>query len=93
MECSLSRALFIRALGAFTLDQALLDDIADFLFHHGLIGQDNRRGPALGDGGIQLRHIGNIQVFLMLKAFYDVAGRENVERICVECSLSRALFI
>ena len=32
-------------------------------------------------------------VFLMLKAFYDVAGRENVERICVECSLSRALFI
>ena len=32
-------------------------------------------------------------VFLMLKAFYDVAGRENVERICVEHSLSRALFI
>ncbi len=32
-------------------------------------------------------------VFLMLKAFYDVAGRENVERICVEYSLSRALFI
>ena len=32
-------------------------------------------------------------VFMMLKAFYDVAGRENVERICVECSLSRALFI
>ena len=32
-------------------------------------------------------------VVLMLKAFYDVAGRENVERICVECSLSRALFI
>ena len=32
-------------------------------------------------------------VFLMLKAFYDVVGRENVERICVECSLSRALFI
>ena len=32
-------------------------------------------------------------VFLMLKAFYDVVGRENVERICVEYSLSRALFI
>ncbi len=32
-------------------------------------------------------------VFLMLKAFYDVAGRENVERICVDYSLSRALFI
>ena len=32
-------------------------------------------------------------VFLMLKAFYDVAGRENVERICVAYSLSRALFI
>ncbi|MCI8870080.1 MAG: nucleoside kinase [Lawsonibacter sp.] len=32
-------------------------------------------------------------VFLMLKAFYDVAGRENVERICVEYSLSSALFV
>lgn len=32
-------------------------------------------------------------VFLMLKAFYDVAGRENVERISVEHSLSRALFV
>lgn len=32
-------------------------------------------------------------VFLMLKAFYDVAGHENVERICVDHSLSRALFI
>ena len=32
-------------------------------------------------------------VFLMLKAFYDVAGRENVERISVEYSLSRSLFI
>jgi len=32
-------------------------------------------------------------VFLMLKAFYDVAGREKVERVCVEHSLSRALFI
>ena len=32
-------------------------------------------------------------VFLMLKAFYDVAGRENVERISVEYSLSSSLFI
>ncbi len=32
-------------------------------------------------------------VFLMLKAFYDVAGRENVERLSVEYSLSSALFI
>ena len=32
-------------------------------------------------------------VFLMLKAFYDVAGRENVERISVEYSLSSALFV
>ncbi|MDE7221601.1 MAG: nucleoside kinase [Oscillospiraceae bacterium] len=32
-------------------------------------------------------------VFLMLKAFYDVAGRENVERITVEYSLSSALFL
>ena len=32
-------------------------------------------------------------LFLMLKAFYDVAGRENVERISVEYSLSRALFL
>ncbi len=32
-------------------------------------------------------------VFLMLKAFYDVVGREKVERVCVEHSLSRALFI
>jgi len=32
-------------------------------------------------------------VFLMLKAFYDVVGRENVERICVEFSLSSALFV
>lgn len=31
-------------------------------------------------------------VLLMLKAFYDVAGRENVERISVEYSLSSALF-
>ena len=31
-------------------------------------------------------------VFLMLKAFYDVAGRENVERVSVEYSLSSALF-
>jgi len=32
-------------------------------------------------------------VLLMLKAFYDTAGRENVERITVEYSLSHALFI
>ena len=32
-------------------------------------------------------------VFLMLKAFYDVAGAENVERISVEYSLSRSIFI
>ncbi|WP_366140480.1 nucleoside kinase [Oscillibacter sp.] len=32
-------------------------------------------------------------VLLMLKAFYDVVGRENVERVCVEYSLSSALFI
>ena len=32
-------------------------------------------------------------VFLMLKAFYDVAGRENVERLSVGYSLSRSLFI
>ena len=31
-------------------------------------------------------------VFLMLKAFYDVVGTENVERISVEYSLSSALF-
>ena len=32
-------------------------------------------------------------VFLMLKALCDVAGRENVERVCVDFSLSRALFV
>lgn len=32
-------------------------------------------------------------VFLMLKAFYDVVGRENVERVSVEYSISHALFI
>ncbi len=32
-------------------------------------------------------------VFLMLKAFHDVVGRENVERLSVEYSLSSALFI
>ena len=32
-------------------------------------------------------------VFLMLKAFYDVAGRENVEDLSVGFSLSSALFI
>ncbi len=32
-------------------------------------------------------------VLLMLKAFYDVAGPDNVQRICVEYSLSSSLFI
>lgn len=32
-------------------------------------------------------------LLLMLKAFYDVVGREQVEHICVEYSLSSALFI
>ena len=32
-------------------------------------------------------------VFLMLKSFYDVVGRERVARISVEYSLSHALFI
>ncbi|MCI8698605.1 MAG: nucleoside kinase [Oscillospiraceae bacterium] len=32
-------------------------------------------------------------VFLMLKAFHDVVGRDNVERLSVEYSLSSALFI
>lgn len=32
-------------------------------------------------------------VFLMLKAFYDVAGTENVQRVSVEYSISHALFI
>ena len=32
-------------------------------------------------------------VFLMLKALYDVAGRECVERVTVEYSVSHALFI
>ena len=32
-------------------------------------------------------------VFLMLKAFYDVAGQENIQRLSVEYSLSSALFI
>ncbi len=32
-------------------------------------------------------------VFLMLKAFYDVVGRENVSRLSVEYSISHALFI
>ena len=31
-------------------------------------------------------------ILLMLKAFYDTVGRENVERITVEFSLSNALF-
>jgi len=32
-------------------------------------------------------------VFLMLKAFHDVAGPENVERITVDYSISQALFV
>ncbi|MBQ6987332.1 MAG: nucleoside kinase [Oscillibacter sp.] len=32
-------------------------------------------------------------VFLLLKAFYDTAGAENVERVVVEFSLSSALFL
>ncbi|MDD3346702.1 MAG: nucleoside kinase [Oscillibacter sp.] len=32
-------------------------------------------------------------VFLMLKAFYDVVGADNVERISVEYSISHALFM
>ena len=32
-------------------------------------------------------------VFVMLKAFYDVAGRENVDRLSVGFSISNALFI
>ena len=32
-------------------------------------------------------------ILLMLKAFYDVAGRENVERICVDHSISHGLFV
>ena len=32
-------------------------------------------------------------VFLLLKAFYDAAGEENVERVIVEFSLSNALFL
>ena len=32
-------------------------------------------------------------VLLMLKAFYDAAGRENVERVTVEFSIGHALFV
>ena len=32
-------------------------------------------------------------LFLMIKAFYDVVGEKNIERLCVEYSLSRSLFI
>ncbi len=32
-------------------------------------------------------------IFLMLKAFYDVAGRDQVQRLTVDHSVSRALFI
>ena len=50
-----------------------------------------RMVTALDKPGIQTYE--RSAVFLMLKAFYDVAGRENVERISVEYSLSSALFI
>ena len=36
-------------------------DIADFLLHHGLVGQNEGRRIPLGDNGIQLRHIGDVQ--------------------------------
>lgn len=32
-------------------------------------------------------------ILLMLKAFYDTVGRDNVERICVEYSIGHALYI
>lgn len=32
-------------------------------------------------------------IFLMLKAFYDVVGSQPIQRICVEYSLSHALFV
>ena len=32
-------------------------------------------------------------VLLLLKAFHDVVGRENITRLCVDYSLSRALFL
>ena len=32
-------------------------------------------------------------IFLMLKAFYDVLGRDRIQRISVEYSLSHALFV
>lgn len=32
-------------------------------------------------------------ILLFLKAFYDVAGRENTRRVCVDHSVSHALFI
>lgn len=32
-------------------------------------------------------------IFLMLKAFYDVVGGQHIQRICVEYSLSHALFL
>lgn len=32
-------------------------------------------------------------IFLMLKAFYDVVGAQHIQRICVEYSLSHALFL
>lgn len=32
-------------------------------------------------------------LFVMLKAFYEVAGRENVERVCVDFSMGDGLFV
>ena len=32
-------------------------------------------------------------IFLLLKAFYDVVGKDRVKRICVDHSVSRALYI
>ena len=32
-------------------------------------------------------------IFLMLKAFYDIIGQDRIQQICVEYSLSHALFI
>lgn len=32
-------------------------------------------------------------MFVMLKAFYEIAGRENVERVCVDFSIGDGLFV
>ena len=36
-------------------------DVADLLLHHGLVGQDQGGGAALGDGGVELGHVGGVQ--------------------------------